>query len=203
MHLSIKLLSTFIALLLLTACGPTSTLSYNNGQFSIQSSNQLLQQQGTQLQQNRENFSTLFITQSLLRLEDGSMVMYENARTDLQYQFDPTTTRSISVIFDAKSVVRVYANNFLYAYQLVLPNNRILNVLVSQSYDQELQMVYGMSTNKLNSILKKLDPNAQPAQHKNVIDLSRESNPLMSRWTTSKVHFYPLVIPLRRFSGRL
>lgn len=202
MKLSTKLLSAGIALLFLTACGPTSNLNYRNGQLSIQLSDQNLQLQGKQLKQNRENFSILFLTQSLLRLDDGSMVMYEDARTDLQYQFDPITTTSISVIFDAKSMVRVYSNNFLYAYQIILADNRILNLIASQSYDQELQMVYGMSTKKLNSMLKKLDQNAQPAYYKNVIDLSRETNPLISRWTTSKINFYPLVIPLRRFGGR-
>jgi hypothetical protein len=202
MKLSTKLLSTGIALLFLTACGPTSNLNYRNGQLSIQLSDQNLQVHGTQLKQNRENFSILFLTQSLLRLDDGSMVMYEDARTDLQYQFDPITTTSISVIFDAKSMVRVYSNAFLYAYQIVLPDNRILNLIASQSYDQELQMVYGMSTKKLNSMLRKLDQNAQPAYYKNVIDLSRETNPLISRWTTTKINFYPLVIPLRRFGGR-
>lgn len=202
MKLNTKLLSSFITLLLLTACGPTSNLNYRNGQLSIQMSDQNLQLQGIQVKQNRENFAILFLTQSLLRLDDGSMVMYEDARTDLLYQFDPPTTRLISVLFDAKSVARVYTNAFLYAYQLVLQDNRILNVLVSQSYEQELQMVYGMSTRKLNSMLKKLDQNAQPAYYKNVIDLSREANPLISRWTTKKINFYPLVIPLRRMGGR-
>ena len=202
MQLCIKLLSTFITLLLLTACGPTSNLTYKNGQLTIRLSDQNLQLHGTQLKQNRENFSILFLRQSLLRLDDGSMVMYEDARTDLQYQFDPPTTRSISVIFDAKSMVRVYANGFLYAYQIILADNRILNLIASQSYDQEMQMVYGMSTRKLNSMLKKLDENAQPAHYQNVINLSQEPNPLMSRWTTTKINFYPLVIPLRRFGGR-
>jgi len=202
MKLRNSLLSTGIALLLLTACGPTSKLNYNNGQLSIQLSDQNLQLQGTQLKQKRENFSILFLRQSLLRLDDGSMVMYEDAKTDLQYQFDPGTTTSISVIFEAKSMVRVYTNGFLYAYQIVLPDNRILNLIASQSYDQELQMVYGMSTKKMDSMLQKLDPNAQPAHYKNVIDLSQESKPLISRWTTTKINFYPLVIPLRRFGGR-
>ena len=202
MKLSTTLLSTVTILLLLTACGSTSSLTYKNEQLSIQRSDQNLQLHGKQVKQNRENFSTLFLTQSLLRLDDGSMVMYEDARTDLQYQFDPPTTRLISVVFDAKSVSRVYTNAFLYAYQLILQDNRVLNVLVSQGYDQEMQMVYGMSTKKLDSMLRKLDDNAQPAYYKNAIDLSRESKPTFSNWTTRKVHLYPLVIPLRRLGIR-
>jgi len=202
MKLSTTLLSTFSTLLLLTGCGPNSKLTYKNEQLSIQRSDQNLQLHGKQLKQNRENFSTLFLTQSLLRLNDGSLVMYEEAKTDIQYQFDPPTTRLISVVFDAKSVYRVYANAFLYAYQLILHNDRVLNVLVSQGYDQKIQMVYGMSTKKLDSILRRLDDNAQPAYYKNVIELNRESNPIISHWTTRKVHLYPLVIPLRTFGGR-
>lgn len=202
MQLSIKILSTFITLLLLTACGPTSNLTYKNEHLSIQRSDQNLKLHGKQLKQNKENFSTLFLTQSLLRLDDGSIVMYEDAKTDIQYQFNPTTTGIINVVFDAKNIVRVYSNTFLYAYQIVLQDNRIINVLVSQSYDQELQMVYGMSTKKLDSMLKTLDQNAQPAHYKNVINLSHEPTPTVSRWTTSKVHLYPLVIPIRRFGGR-
>ena len=202
MKLSTTLLSTVTTLLLLTGCGPTSNLTYKNEQLSIQRSDQNLQLSGQMVKQNRENFSILFLTQSLLRLDDGSMVMYEDARTDLQYQFDPPTTTLISEVFDAKSVYRVYTNNFLYAYQLLLQNNRVLNVIVSQSYEQELQMVYGMSTKKMDSMLRKLDDNAQPAYYKNTIELSRESNTIISNWTTVKINFYPLVIPLRRFGGR-
>jgi len=197
-----KFISTFTALLLLTGCGSMSTLNYNNEQLSIQRSDQNLQLHGTTLKENRENFSTLLLTQKLLRLDDGSIVMYEDARTDLQYQFDPPTTRLISVVFDAKSIIRVYATSYLYAYQLILQNDRVLNLLVSQGYDQEMQMVYGISTKKLDHMLKTLDQNAQPASYKNVIDLRREPNPLMSRWTTQKIHLYPLVIPLRRFGSR-
>ena len=196
-----KLLVSIVLILLISACA-TSNISYNNEQLSLQINDSHLQVHGTQLKQNRENFSTLFLTQNLLRLDDGSIVMYEEARTDMQYQFDPTTTRSISIIFDAKQVVKVYYKALVYAFQVVLKDNRVLNVLATQGYDQELKMVYGMSTEKLNSMLKKLDPDALPVDYKNVINLSNEATPFMSRWTTWKIHFVPLVVPLRRI-GRL
>ena len=196
-----KLLVSIVLILLISACA-TSNISYNNEQLSLQINDSHLQVHGTQLKQNRENFSTLFLTQNLLRLDDGSIVMYEEARTDMQYQFDPTTTRSIGIIFDAKQVVKVYYKALVYAFQVVLKDNRVLNVLATQGYDQELKMVYGMSTEKLNSMLKDLDPDVQPVYYKHVINLSHEATPFMSRWTTWKVHFVPLVVPLRRI-GRL
>ena len=199
-HVNIIII-TFLSALLLNSCAPSS-LSYSNEQLQIQVNDAYLQLHGTKLKQQRENFSTLFLTQNLLRLDDGSIVMYENAQTDLQYQFDPTTTRSIRIIFDAKSINKVYENALLFAYQVVLQDNRVLNIIVSQAYDQELKMVYGMSTPKLNSMLRKLDPKAPSAYYENSINLNNERNPLMSRWTTYKIHIIPLVVPLRRM-GRL
>ena len=201
MKLKNIMIATFSSALLLSGCA-TPNLSYKNEQLNLKVKNEQLQIHGTQLKQERENFSTLFLTQDLLRLDDGSLVMYEYAKTDMDYQFDPTTTRSIDIIFDARSISKVYENSFLFAYQVVLQDNRVLNMIVSQAFDQELIMLYGMSTSKLNSMLRDLDPNAPLAYYKNSIDLSKEPNPLMSRWTTSKVHITPLVIPVRKF-GRL
>ncbi len=196
-----KLLVSLALIFLISGCA-TSNISYKNEQLTLQINDSHLQIHGTQLKQHRENFSILFLTQNLLRLDDGSIVVYEEGRTDMQYQFDLPTTRSIGVIFDAKQVVKVYYKALVYAFQVVLKDNRVLNVLATQGYDQELKMVYGMSTEKLNSILKNLDSDTQAVYYKNVINLSHEPTPFMSRWTTWKVHFVPLVIPLRRM-GRL
>lgn len=197
----IKLLFSTVLIFLISACA-TSSIDYNNEQLSLQINDSHLKIDGIQLRQHKENFRTLFLTQKLLRLDDGSLVVYEDARTDLQYQFDTTTARSIGIIFDAKRVVKVYYSTLIYAFQVVLKDNRVVNVLATQGYDQRLQIVYGMSTEKLNRMLLNLDPDAQPLYYKNVIDLSHESTPFMSRWTTWKVHFVPLVIPIRRM-GRL
>ena len=184
-------------ILFISGCA-TSNISYKNEQLSLQVNKSHLQVHGIKVDQNTKNFSTLFLSQNLLRLDDGSMIVYEDARTDMQYQFDPTAPRSIGIIFDAKRVVKVYYNALIYAFQVVLKDNRVLNVLATQNLDQRLQIIYGMSTEKLNSMLKNLDPDAQPVSYKNVINLSNESTPFMSQWTTWKVHFVPLVVPLRR-----
>ena len=192
----IKLLVSIILIFLISACA-TSDISYKNEQLNLQLNDSLLQVHGTQLKQHTENFRTLFLIQKMLRLDDGSIIVFEEARTDLEYQFDTTTARSIDVIFDAKRVVKLYYNGLIYAFQVVLQDNRVLNVLATQGYDQKLQLIYGMSTDRLNSILKHLDSNAPSVYYRNVINLSHEPTPFMSRWTTWKVHFFPLVVPLR------
>ncbi|RLA68234.1 MAG: hypothetical protein DRQ78_01565 [Epsilonproteobacteria bacterium] len=197
--MKIQLLTATLLLFLLGACGNTPNLDYANEYLSLQLGKEPLRIHGKEQKKYKENFSTLFLTQRLLRLDDGSLLMYEYAQTDMQYQFDPITTRSIEIIFDTRSIKRIYEKDFLFAYQLVLSDNRILNIIVSQGFDQELIMLYGMSTNKLNQILRTLDPDATQASYHNVINLKNENNPLLSKWTTIKVHLAPLVVPLRIF----
>lgn len=196
-----KLLLSTLIILLINGCA-TSNLSYGNDQLNLRINDRSLQVHGETLANKNDNFSSLFLTRKLLRLDDGSLVVFEDAQTDMQYQFDPTTTRSIQIIFEAKKVINVHFNTFIFAYQVVLKDNRVLNVLVSQGYDQELQMVYGMSTEKMYDMLFKLRQNPKPAYYKNVISLSNEATPFMSKWDVQKVHIVPLVVPLRRF-GRL
>jgi len=202
MYKHIKRFSLLSMLLLLNACSTPATLQYDNSNLNLQIAQKRIQVPSTQVKLNKENFSILFLEQKLLRLEDGSLVMFEEAETDMQYMFDPPTTRTISVVFDAINVVRVYEKDFIYAYQLVLKDQRVLNIIVSQGYDQELQMVYGMSTKQFVKTLNRLNANINTVPYQNAIELKNEPNPLLSNWTTWKVNFYPLVIPLSRL-GRL
>lgn len=202
MYTHIKRFALLSLILLLTACSTSSTLKYDNSNLKLQIEENRIQVPSTQINSKRENFSSLFLEQKLLRLDDGSLVMFEEAETDMQYMFDPPTTRTISVVFDAIKVVKVYEKNFIYAYQLVLKDQRVLNIIVSQGYDQELQMVYGMSTKQFVKALNHLNANINAVPYLNAIELKNEPDPLLSKWTTSKVSFYPLVIPVRRM-GRL
>jgi hypothetical protein len=197
MQRMLKLLFTAITILIITGCA-TSNLSYENEKLNLRINDTSLQMHGTRLEKKNENFSTLFLTQNLLRLDDGSLVVYEETVTDMQYRFDPTTPSSIKIIFDAERVIKLHYNTFIYAFQVILKDNRVLNVLVAQGYDQELQMVYGMSTRKLNDMLIKLGQNVQPVYYKNVINLSNEPSPYMSKWSIPKVHLVPLVVPIAR-----
>jgi len=182
----------------MSACNKSSTLKYENSNLNLQIADKRIQVPSTQIKLTKENFGSLFLEQKLLRLDDGSLVMYEEAETDMQYVFDPTTTRTISVVFDAAKVVRIYEKDFIFAYQLVLKDRRVLNIIVSQGYDQELQMVYGMSTKQFVTALNRLGANINSLPYLNTIELKNEPEPLISKWTTWKVSFYPLVIPIRR-----
>jgi len=153
------------------------------------------------VKQKLENYNNLYITQRVLRLDDGSLVVYEDAKTDELYEFDTTMAWTTSEVFDAKKIYKVYANSHLYAYQLLLPNNQILNLIVQQDDTQELRFIYGMSTKKLNEIVKSLDANSTEAYYNDVVTIEDVNHALWSSWTVRKVHFTPLIVPLRQAGG--
>jgi hypothetical protein len=198
MYKHIKRFAVLPLLLLINACGTPATLQYDNTHIKLQVAEKRIQVAGKQIKVNKENFSILFLEQKLLRLKDGSLVMFEKAETDMQYMFEPTTTRSISVIFDTVNVLKVYEKDFIFAYQLLLKDQRVLNIIISQGYDQEMQMVYGMSSEQFVKTLNRLNANITSVPYKHAIELKNEPNPLISNWTTWKINFYPLVIPLPR-----
>jgi len=195
-----KLLSITTATLLLHACG-VSNLTYNQEVLSMQVEDSTFQIQGTQLKINWENFNNLYLTQKLLRLNDGTFVMYENARTDEQFEFEPTTAGSLRIIFDAKKMFKVYSKSHLYAYQLKLQDTQILNVIAHQDDSQQLKLVYGMSTKKFDVMLKSLDVNAQKAYYQKAIAIEAADTDFLSKWSVVKVHFAPLITPLRELGG--
>ena len=196
-----KILLSAILVFGMSGCG-MSHLSYDSNQLIVQVEKEYLQMDGTLLSEHRDNFSSLFLSQKVLRLNEGNLVVYEYARTDLAYEFDLPITRSIQIIFEAKSVIMVYAKSHLYAYQLILKDGKILNVIAQQGDTQQLKFVYGLTTAQLNKMLKQLDTDAVGAHYKQVIRLQDEHHAILSKWNVQKVHFVPLVVPLARMSGR-
>jgi len=197
----ISLVFATIVTLMISSCG-MSNLSYNNNQLTVQVEKEYLQLDGILLSEHRDNFSSLFLNQKILRLHEGNLAVYENARTDLTYEFEPSITRSIQIIFEAKSAIMVYAKSHLYAYQLTLKDGRLLNVIAQQGDTQQLKVLYGLSTVQLNKMLKQLDPDAGEAYYKQVVRIEDEHHAILSKWDVQKVHFVPLVVPLARLMGR-
>ena len=200
-----KVISTVLVTvltLMINGCGTSSNLTYNNKHLTIQVEKEYLQFDGTLLNEQINNFSSLFLSQKILRLNEGNLVVYEDARTDLQYEFEPPIMHSIKIIFEAKSMFTVYGKDHLYAYQLVLKNGQLLNVVAQQGDTQQLKFIYGLSTVQLNKIIKQLDPNAGGAYYKQVIQLHDERDAILSKWDVQKVHFVPLVVPLAKMMGR-
>ncbi len=183
-----------VAILLLNACS-TSQVVFQNDGLTIQRGDNASRYQGQLAVGHNENFSTLFIQQKVLKFPKGNLIVYEHARTDLQYEFEPSLQRIIAVVFNAVQMTPVYIGSQLSAYQIGLPNGQWLNLLAQQSDSQELHLIYGMDTKQFTTMIKNIDPDVPLSLYRQVIQLNKPQQALQSRWTTWKVHFYPLVVP--------
>jgi hypothetical protein len=191
-------------LFLLSGCGGFSHVGYYQNRFVLQAGQNQLALDGQLLRERRDNFTSLFLKQDIIRLKEGGVVVYEDVRTDLDYEFEPMITRIVKIVFEANRIIPVYGGNHLFAYQILFSNGKMLNVIAQQSTTQHLKLLYGMSTPELNKILKALDPSARGAYYsKQVIQLTDPEHAIMSKWDVKKIHFVPLVVPLSRFMGRM
>ena len=179
----------------ITACG-VSTIDYISPTLTLQVEQNQVLLDAKELKREVQYFRTLQINKRILALKEGNIVVYEDASTDLSYEFDRSTTSVIQTVFEARSVLKTYASHNLYGFQLKLSTGKWLNVIAQQSESQRLRFVYGMSTKQFNTLLKQLDPNARSASYMNVIVFKNAHHVLLAKWTTMKVDFLPLVRPL-------
>ena len=198
MYRTAKFLFSIIVLIVLSACS-TTDLSYKNNKLALQVDGKHLQVNGTSLGHHQNNFSSLYLRHEILKLDAGNIVVYEKARTDNRYQFNFTTMRTIQIVFDAIEIRKIYFSSSFYILQLTLQNGRTLNAVVEQLEDQSLNLAYGMSNKQVNDLLKQLDAKALRPLKQNVIAIQNPQTAILSRWTSKKIDFIPLIIPLREF----
>ena len=198
MYRAIRLLIVIAVWAFLSACS-TTDLAYKNNKLALQVDGKHLQVNGTSLGHHQKNFSSLYLRHEILKLDAGNIVVYEKARTDNRYQFNFTTMRTIQIVFDAIKVRKIYFSSSFYILQLTLQNGRTLNTVVEQLEDQSLNLTYGMSNKQVNDLLRQLDAKAFRPLKENVITIENPQSAILSRWSDKKVHFSPLIVPLREF----
>ena len=196
MHSTTKFLFSIMVLLVLSACS-TTDLSYKNNKLALQVDGKHLQMNATRLGRHQDNFSSLYLAYEILQHDAGNIVVYEKARTDNRYQFNFTTMQTIQIVFDTIEVRKVYFSSSFYILQLTLQDGRTLNTIVEQLEDQSMNIAYGMSTKQVNDLLRQLDAKAIRPLKQNVISIQNPQAAIFSRWTTKKVDFIPLIVPVR------
>ncbi len=197
---TLKILFSTLILLSITGC-QMSQLSYKNGELGLQIDNNHINAKGTTLYHHTDNYANLFLSQRVLRLNNGSIVTYEEARTDSLYEFNLVPRLTIKAVFEAREVRQVYFKSSFYLIQLILQDGSVLNIAAEQFDDQRLAYVYGMSTGELRKLLKQLGASAPYPLIENVRTLRNNQSALLSRWNTKKINFIPLVEPVRYIFG--
>lgn len=200
MNRIIKLISLLGTAAIITACS-TSDLSYRNDALVLQIEGRSLQMKSSVIGERMENFSTLIVKQQLLKNHDGTVLVYEKARTDDRYEFYLPTVDTIKIVFDARDIHVIYLNHSVYMMQLLLTDGSVLNLMAEQLEDQSLNMVYGMSNKEMNRLLGQMGAEAILPEEGHVVKLDSRRGAVLSRWTTYKVSLIPLVGPLRDLFG--
>ena len=180
----------------------TASLSYAQGELSLQVNQNHLTVNGTTLSSRDDSFGNLYLRQEIIKLKDASIVVYERARTDDLYEFNLLPMQTIRILFDAYKINVIYFKSSFYLIQMILRDGRILNMAVEQFDDQQLSFVYGMNNSQLRNIQKQLDPQAtQKPLIEKVITLPAGNGAIFSRWSVRKVQFVPLITPVRYIYG--
>jgi len=195
-----KLIFLLVVSAVVTACS-TSDLSYRNNALVLQIDGRSLQMESRVVGERMENFGTLSVRQQLLQKRDGTLLVYEKARTDDRYEFYLPTVDTIRIVFDARDVHVFYFSHSVYMMQLLLADGSVLNLMAEQLEDQSLNMVYGMSNKEMNRLLGQLGAEARLPEAGHVVRLAKGNGAVLSRWTTYKVSLIPLVGPLRDLFG--
>ena len=192
------LLFSIVALFVLEGCN-NADINYNGRLLTMQVGNTAITFNGRLLTQKNINFRTLFLSQKAIQTNEGNIIVYENAKTDINYEFQFTLMHVTQVVFDAARIRLLYTTPKLQIFQLQLTNGQILNVIAQQSESQQIKYMYGMSAKQLDRILKKLQADVRYTPYRNVLQLRNTFNAIQSRWTDWKVHFVPLVVPYQTF----
>ncbi|BAF71630.1 hypothetical protein [Sulfurovum sp. NBC37-1] len=188
------LLLSGVAIWLLNGCN-TANIDYNGQQLVMQVNNTTLQMDGRLMAKKNLNFRTLFLSQKVLQTKEGNFIVYEDAQTDINYEFQFSLIYITRVVFDAGRIRLLYSSPKMQIFQLQLPNGKILNVLAQQSQSQEIKYMYGMSAKQLDHILKTLQAKVLYKPYRDVLQLRNTFNAIRSRWTERKIDFVPLVVP--------
>jgi len=192
------LLSVAAAVLLLNSCN-NADINYNGQQLVMQVGNATLKMDGRLMAKKSLNFRTLFLSQKVLQTREGNLIVYEDAQTDVNYEFQFSLMRITQIVFDAGRIRLLYTTPKMQIFQLQVPSGQILNVIAQQSESQEIKYMYGMNAKQLDRILQTLGGSVLYKPYRNVLQIRNTFHAIQSRWTDWKVHFVPLVVPYQTF----
>ncbi len=143
-------------------------------------------------------FKTLQITQTILKLEDKTLLVFEESNTDNMYQYNFSTPTSIYMALGAREINLLLQSNNLYFAQVKLQNRKYLNVIARQSDDQSLTLLYGMSDTLLLNIIHALwegNTSMENEMWQNAMTISTQEDAILTEWSTPLHAIEGLVTP--------
>jgi len=196
-----KYISLFLFVLFISGCSTTS-LTLDRGELLLQVGDKDIHMRGKSISKEFTNYGKLFLTQEVLELQDHTIVVYEKAVTDSNYELNFPTETTIRLIFESNAITPIYREKGLHIYQLRLYSGKILNLLVEQFEDQQISFVYGMSSEYVGKVIKQLELNSSRAlRGDRVVKLPRGKGAIQTHWSMKMISFAPLITPQRLAFG--
>ena len=195
-----KLILLILSVFLLSGC-QTSSLSINKSQeLVLEYDIDKLKLSNKVISSKSLNYKDLFVKQLVLADEKGRVLFYEDAMTELDFEFNYNELRTVLFIFgDLDEYEIVYRRNNLYFLQLLLTDKTRVNLILQASSDQAISYVYGFSNQEFIKLAKEIhidsdaDVKSLKAQGQ-TLEASQES---LAKWNSKMVYFAPLITPLR------
>ena len=199
-----KIVLIILSLFVLVGCSisslslsRTNELVLNHNDISMSIANKVLDVKSL-------NFKDLFVTIKKVQNSSGKTLFYEQANTELNFEFNFGGLYTVMYIFDnTQKYDEVYRENNLRFVQLNLKNGTYLNLIIQASDMQSYSFIYGFSNEDFLNIVKSLktkDKKLVQLKYQGVIFDS--SSKALSNWNDTLVFFAPLITPLRDISIR-
>jgi len=183
-----KLYSLVLSTFLLTGCATSSLNLGADDTLTLTYDKQKLSARGLTLDKKYDRYPELELNQSILELDDDTLLVYEEVEADLAYQFQYSTPQSIEMIFDAKKYKLIYQRNNLYFFQLELKNSKYLNVIAQQSDMQSLTQLYGFSNKQMTKIISTVSEEEKKLQlNEDIIMFEHFEGSYISTWSTELI----------------
>jgi hypothetical protein len=191
-----RLYSLLLGTLLLTGCA-TSTLNLSDDTLTLTYDKEKLSAKGITVDEKFDRYPELALRQSIIELNDDTLLVYEDVQADITYQFQYSTPKSVEMIFEAKKIKTLYQRNNLYFFQLALKNGKFLNIVAQQSNMQSLTQLYGFSNEQIRKIIEKVSGEKKELNlhEENVVVFEKFEGSYLSRWSTKLIAIDGLMIP--------
>ncbi len=183
-----KLYSLLLSTFLLTGCATSSLNLGADDTLTLTYDKQKLSARGLTLDTKYDRYPELELYQSIIELDDDTLLVYEDVEADQQYQFQYATQQSVAMIFDAKKLKIIYQRNNLYFIQLELKNENYLNVIAQQSDMQRFTQLYGFSNTQMKKIIATVSQEKKEFKlQEKVTTFEHFEGSYISKWSTKLI----------------
>jgi UDP-N-acetylmuramate-alanine ligase len=116
--------------------------------------------------------------------DSKNLIVLELVDLDVLYRYNYLDFQNIYYIFNANSVNYVAEQQGLNFYQVILSNNKTLNLIMQMPNDDTLSFSYGYSDAQFKAIIEKLKlPMHQQGYNPDVLILDNPEHAILSEWT--------------------